>query len=133
MSRLLLLLMLLLPLQVGAHSMKRIGDNSYKVYLNSAEYFLSNSLSFDAIFKVVVLDKEFKSIDSATWKSNFKNNIINVRSESNKKLKVMFKPSHEERKYYVCTQSIGARIPEKFGNSTRVCLRVQLFPTLSAE
>ena len=74
-----LVLILLLPLQTQAHMMTYL-DNKYKTYINANTYYLTNSYEFDAVYKVEVIDKENKKVDPSTWRTNFKDNTVNMLS-----------------------------------------------------
>ena len=113
-----------------AHIMLRKNPESYDAFFNSDQFDIRNDYEYGAEFKLEVLDKEMMEVPLDEWRSNLTDNTIRLNPGSIKTVKIEFRPSETQRKYYVCTKLSEARDRE-IDIYSRICLRLLIHPTLS--
>lgn len=117
---------------IQAHQMFREDADNITTYMNREEFALKNNYEFPAEYRVEVFDKDMGEIDAAEWRSNLRGHTIKILPQAVKDISVSFKPSKEERKYYVCTRLIGGKNVE-IELYSRICLRLLIKSTAGAD
>ena len=108
--------------------MFRDSEQDYQTYNNGDEFYIKNDYDFAAEFLIEIFDKNMQAVDSDEWRSNATDNTIRQNPGSIKTMRVRFRPSDEERKYYVCTKLQRAQDLE-INVLSRICLRLLIHPT----